>query len=78
MQKPHRIVRPRTRNVGDPSSKYAYDKDGSQFEKDMQAHFDRGEYLWNEFVAFMKSHDATPTEFRRMFTRYYEEFLEGC
>lgn len=75
MLKPHRVVRPTTKNVGDPCSKYGYDRNGEQFEKDIQSHIDRGEYLWNEFVEFMKSHDATPSEFRRMFTRYYEEFL---
>lgn len=77
MQKPHRIIRPITRNVGDPCSKYGYDRNGEQFEKDIQAHIERGEYLWNEFVEFMKSHDATPEEFRSMFIRYYEEFLKG-
>lgn len=77
MQKPHRIVRPVTRNVGDPSSKYGYDPTGERFEKDIQAHIERGEYLWNEFVEFMKSHDVKPEELRRMFTKYYEEFLKG-
>ena len=75
MQKPHRIIRPTTRCVGDPSSKYGYDPTGERFNADIQAHIDRGEYLWNEFVEFMKSHDATPSEFRSMFIRYYEEFL---
>ena len=75
--KPHRIIRPATRNVGDPSSKYGYDRTGEQFEKDIQAHIERGEYLWNEFVEFIISHDARPDEFRDMFLRYYEEFLKG-
>lgn len=77
MQKSHRIIRPVTRNVGDPCSKYGYDRNGEQFEKDIQAHIERGEYLWNEFVEFMKSHNATPSEFRTMFARYYEEYLKG-
>lgn len=75
MQKPHRIIRHTTRNVGDPSSKYGYDRDGKQFEADMKARKERSEFLWNEFVSFMKSHDVTPPELRSMFTRYYEEFL---
>lgn len=75
--KPHRIIRNPTRNVGDPSSKYGYDRTGEQFEKDIQAHIERGEYLWNEFIEFIKSHNATPDEFRDMFMRYYEEFLKG-
>ena len=77
MPKPHRVIRPATRNVGDPCSKYGYDRNGVQFEKDIQAHIDRADFLWNEFVEFMKSHNATPSEFRSMFTRYYEEFLKG-
>lgn len=75
MQKPHRIIRPTTRNVGEPSSKYAYDRDGKQFEADIKAHKERADFLWNEFVGFMKEHSATPEEFRGMFARYYEEFL---
>lgn len=65
------------KSVGDPSSKYGYDHNGSKFEADMQAHKERGEFLWNEFVGFMKSHDVRPEELRSMFTRYYEEYLEG-
>lgn len=77
MQKTHRVIRPATRHVGDPSSKYGYDPTGELFEKDIQAHIEQGECLWNEFVEFMKSHDVTPLAFRSMFTRYYEEFLKG-
>lgn len=73
--KPHRIIRPPTKNVGEPSSKYGYDKDGSKFEADMQAHKDRYDYLWNEFIEFMLSHNVRPYELRSMFLRYYEEFL---
>ena len=62
--------------VGELSSKYAYDRDGSQFEADMKRHAERAEFLWNEFVEFMKSHDVNPRELRSMFTRYYEEFLQ--
>lgn len=67
----------RKNGVGEPSSKYGYDRTGEQFERDMQAHRERYEFLWNEFVEFMKSHDVDPRAFRRMFTRYNEEFLEG-
>lgn len=66
----------RRHRVGELSSKYAYDYDGSQFEADMEAHRARAEYLWMEFVAFMKSHEVDPRELRSMFTRYYEEFLQ--
>lgn len=73
--KPHRIIKNPTRNVGEPSSKYGYDRDGSKFEADMQAHKDRHEWLWKEFVEFMDSHNIRPDELRSMFVRYYEEFL---
>lgn len=66
----------RYRNVGELSSKYAYDPDGKQFEADIQAHIERSEFLWNEFVQFMKDHNVIPSELRSMFTRYYEEFLQ--
>ena len=77
MAKEHRIIRPVTRSVGDPCSKYGYDKTGEKFNKDIQAHFERGEYLWNEFVKFMDSHDIDPRFFRTLFTRYYDEFIQG-
>lgn len=73
--KPHRVVRKTTRNVGDPSSKYGYDRDGSHFEADLQAHKERSEFLWSEFVSFMIEHDVTPSELRGMFIRYYEEYI---
>lgn len=63
--------------IGEPSSKYGYDRTGKQFDEDIQANNERAETLWNEFVDFMKSHDVNPSMFRRMFTRYYEEFLKG-
>lgn len=63
--------------VGETSSKYGMPNGGELFEADMRAHAERYEFLWNEFVEFMKSHNATPDEFRRMFTRYYEEFIGG-
>lgn len=62
--------------VGELSSKYAYDYDGSQFEADIKAHKERHEFLWNEFIGFMKSHNVDPRELRSMLTRYYEEFLQ--
>jgi len=65
-----------TRHVGDPSSKYGYDRTGEQFERDIQAKIDRCNWLWDEFVAFMKSHEVDPAELRSMFTSYYEQFLK--
>jgi hypothetical protein len=61
--------------VGDTSSKYGYDIYGEQFIADCKAHEARYNFLWDEFVNFMKSHDVIPSELRSMFVRYYEEFL---
>lgn len=61
--------------VGETSSKYGYPGGGDQFIADLQKHEERYNFLWNEFIHFMKSHDVTPSELRSMFTRYYEEFL---
>ena len=62
-------------NVGDPSSKYGFDKDGKQFEADMQKHFDDSEKLYAEFKEWMKQKDVTPEKFRNLFRKYYDEFV---
>ena len=63
--------------VGEVSSKYGYDKDGSRFNADMEQHNERAEYLWAEFIEFMKSHNVVdPRELRTLFTRYYDEFIK--
>lgn len=66
----------RYRNVGELSSKYAYDKDGKQFESDIQKHFDEAEKLYIRFKEFMKSEGVTPDKFRALFRRYYDEFIK--
>lgn len=65
------------RNVGELSSKYAYDRDGKQFEADIQRHFDEIEQLYADFVEWMKSKGVTPDKFSGIFRRYYDEFLGG-
>ena len=70
-----RNLKPRKHGIGEPSSKYGYDRGGSQFDADIQAGIDRYEYLWTEFISFMSDHDVKPSELRTMFTRYYEEYL---
>ena len=70
-----RNLNPRKNGIGEPSSKYGYDRDGSQFDADIERNNQRNEYLWAEFVAFMADHDVKPSELRTMFTRYYEEYL---
>lgn len=66
-----------TRGVGELSSKYAYDKDGKQFEADIQRSIERTEKLYAEFVEWIKSKDVDPSIFRGLFRRYYEEFIES-
>lgn len=63
--------------IGDPSSKYAFDKGGKQFETDIQRHFDESEKLYSEFVEWMKSKNVSPDVFRSMFRKYYDEFIKG-
>ena len=61
--------------VGETSSKYGYSSGSDLFIADCKAHEERQEFLWSEFVEFMKSRDVKPSELRSMFTRYYEEFI---
>ena len=70
-----RNLNPRKNGIGEPSSKYGYDRDGSQFDADIERNNQRNEYLWTEFISFMSDHDVKPSELRTMFTRYYEEYL---
>jgi hypothetical protein len=65
----------KTNQVGETSSKYGYPGGGEQFIVDCQKHEERCNFLWDEFVVFMKSHNVNPKELRTMFTRYHEEFL---
>lgn len=69
------VCRVTKHGVGEVSSKYGYDRDGSQFEADLKAHEERSAFLWSKLVEFMKENDVTPSELRTMFARYYEEFL---
>lgn len=63
--------------IGDPSSKYAFDKGGKQFEADIQRHFDEAEQLYSDFKEWMKSKNVTPEQFRSLFSKYYDEFIKG-
>ena len=63
--------------IGEPSSKYGYDRTGEQFDADIQANNARMETLWNDFVEFMQSHEVDPRKFCFLFVRYHEEFLKG-
>ena len=64
------------KRVGELSSKYAYDFDGSQFEADVKRHSEEYETLYSEFIEFMKSKSVAPSQFRSLFMRYYEDFIE--
>lgn len=62
--------------VGETSSKYGFPGGGEQFVKDMQAHEERYNRIWESFVQFMKDNDVTPQYYRWLFKRYYEEYIE--
>ena len=62
------------RNVGELSSKYAYDKDGKQFEADIQAHIDRARDNYNALIEFAKERNLEPRQLRKMLLRLIEEF----
>ena len=62
--------------VGEVSSKYGYDRDGSQFEADIKAHQEKAAALYEAFVAWMKVNVDNPEQLRYLFTRYYEEFMK--
>ena len=70
------VCRIKKNGVGEVSSKYGYDRDGSQFEADIKANQERAAALYADFVEWMKTKDVSPDAFRYMFARYYEEFME--
>ena len=70
------ICKIKTSGVGEVSSKYGYDRDGSQFEADVQARMEQAGALYESFVDWMKTQNVTPQKFRYLFMRYYEEFVE--
>lgn len=63
--------------IGEVSSKYGYDRDGKQFEADVQCHIDEYNKLYNEFVEWMENHGVTSDILSGLFRCYYEEFMEG-
>ena len=71
-----RNLRARKNGIGEPSSKYGYDRDGSHFIADIEENNRRAEENYQAFVEFMKSRDVDPRQFRYMFTRYYDEFIK--
>ena len=71
----NRNLSARPGGIGEPSSKYGYDRDGSQFDADIEENNRRAEENYQAFVEFMKSRDVDPQQFRYMFLRYYEEFI---
>jgi hypothetical protein len=63
------------KNVGDPSSKYGFDKSGKQFEADIQKHINESEKLYEDFKEWIKQKQITPDKFRFLFCKYYDEFI---
>ena len=63
------------KGIGDPSSKYAFDRDGKQFEADIQRHMERAEKLYSDFKKWMITNEVIPDECRGLFIRFYDEFI---
>jgi hypothetical protein len=62
------------KSVGDPSSKYGYDKAGKQFEKDIQAHTQRHEENYSALIEFAKNRGLTPEDLRRLLFELIQNF----
>lgn len=60
--------------VGELSSKYAYDRTGEQFEKDIQNAIERHKKNYTDLVNFAKEKGLTPLELKKMLIRLIEEF----
>lgn len=59
--------------VGEVSSKYGYQPE--QFGRDLENKKDRAEALWAEFIQWVKDHELTPEDARRLLMRVHEELL---
>ena len=62
------------RSVGEPSSKYGYDKGGKQFEKDIQEHIQKDKENYAALIEFAKNRGITPETLRKMLFRLIQEF----
>ena len=62
------------KSVGDPSSKYGYDRDGKQFEKDIQAHIQRYEENYSALIEFAKDRGLTPESLKSLLFKLIQEF----
>lgn len=63
----------RYRNVGELSSKYAFDKDGKQFEADIQAHIDRSKENYEALITFAKERKLDPRDLKKLLIKLIEE-----
>lgn len=63
----------RNRRIGEPSSKYGYQPE--QFERDLQAKYERSETLWENFMQFVKDNDMSLCDVSQIFRRFYKEFM---
>lgn len=61
------------KNVGDPSSKYGYDKDGKQFEADIQGHMDKSKDDYAALIDFAKSRGIIPSDLRKLLFKLITE-----
>jgi hypothetical protein len=61
-----RFSQKRYRNVGELSSKYAYDRDGKQFEVDIQAHFDKLSADYAALIEWAQERRITPDDLKSL------------
>lgn len=61
-----RFSQKRYRNVGELSSKYAYDRDGKQFEADIQAHFDKLSADYAALIEWAQERRITPDDLKSL------------
>ena len=59
---------------GDPSSAYGLNPD--RFEQDVKRHHDENEALYRDFIEFIRKKNVDPIKFRKLFMRYYDDFIK--
>lgn len=64
----------RYKNVGELSSKYAYDKNGEKFEADIQSHIDKWDEDYNALKEFAKSRGILPDKLRHLLRELILEY----
>lgn len=62
------------KRVGDTSSKYGLNPE--KFDEDIKRNKEETEKLYCEFIEWIREKKIDPLKFRRLFMRYYEDFIK--